>query len=354
MRYEFTPNTASSDLWALAPAVYLLDAITRVELLGHDLTQFLRSLGLRRDNLEQPGKYVTYDQYYGIIAYCINTLKVPEVGFIQERNIGLLSSGAAGLAAATSATVGEAIQVVLRYQNLMAVPVALSLNREAPNKMGQVARLTLGKLQHEARYPEPWHRVWAIETLVSSVYAMFQTVGMSQHVQSVQLSYTVPKHLTIYEETFACPVTFNATADVVIFDAAILDTLQVAADASVCSLAKRQCEASVRKLTSGASLLDQIEGIILSTSHRLPSVGTIAERLLLSERTLQRRLGELGTSYRDVANRLRHRLAVDMLNDTKLPIKEIAYLLGYTESPNFSQAFKLMEGVSPAHFRLRQ
>jgi AraC-like DNA-binding protein len=68
---------------------------------------------------------------------------------------------------------------------------------------------------------------------------------------------------------------------------------------------------------------------------------------------LQRRLGELQTNYREVANRLRHRLAAELLRETDLPVKEIAYLLGYTESPNFSQAFKTMEGVSPANFRTR-
>jgi len=328
--------------------MYLLDAVTRVEQMGHDLNQFLKSLGLSRDSLEQPGKYVAFDQYYGIIDHCINELNVPEVGFIQERNVALLASGVAGLAFSTSATVGQAIEVVLKYQDLMAVPVALDLHRD-----GTSAKLTLGNLQHEARYPQAWHRVWAVETLVSSVYALFQSTGMGQHVHSVQLSFAAPRHIAIYHDTFTCPVAFNAAQDEITFSTVILDVPQPSADPLVCALAKRQCEASVRKLASATNLLDQIEGIILSSAHKLPSIGTVAERLIVSERTLQRRLGELQTNYREVANRLRHRLAVELLRETDLPVKEIAYLLGYTESPNFSQAFKTMEGISPANFRAR-
>lgn len=348
MRYDFAPKATPPDLWQLAPAIYLLDAVTRVEQLGYDLSQYLRSLGLTRESLEQSGKYVTSDQYYGIIAYCVSELGVPEVGFIQKRNVALLASGVAGLASSTSATVGESIKIVLQYQDLLALPVLLHLDQQ-----GSIAKLTLGKLQHQARSAQQWHRVWAVETLASSVYALFHSLGLREQVITMRFSYAIPEHSAIYHNTFVCPLEFDAQVDEIVFNTEVLDVPQPSADPLVCALATRQCEASVRKLASATSLLDQIEGIILSSSHKAPSVGTVAERLFLSERSLQRRLGELRTSYREIANRIRHRLALDMLNDTDLPIKEIAYLLGYTESPNFSQAFKSIEGISPGNFRVR-
>ena len=346
MRYDFAPAATRTDLWRLAPAIYLLDAVTRVEALGHDLTRLLASLGLTRNQLEASGKFVTCDQYYGIIAYCINELNVPEVGFIQEQHVPMLFSGVAGLAFATSATFGAAIEVALKYPDLTAVPVALSLHSESGT-----GRLRMGKLQHEATYPHGWHRVWAVETMMSSVYGLLQQAGVADGVQQATFRHPSPAHRVIYDRTFQCDLRFDADEDELVFNADILNLRQASADAMTCELALRQCETSVRKLANATNLLDQIEGIILSSSPQLPRLSTVAERLHISDRTLQRRLGELRTSYREITNRVRHSMAIDMLRETDLPVKEVAYLLGYTESANFSQAFKLIAGVSPANFR---
>ena len=345
MKYDITPIEPASP-WRLAPAIYLLDAIRRVEGAGCDMTQFLRSAGLSRRSLESPGKFVTKDQYYNIISYCVHELETPEVGFIQEDSLPLLSTGVAGLALITSETVGDVFRLVQNHPGLLALPVSVKLTvDDGP------ARITMGQLQHESDYPESWHRVWAVETMISTIYATLNERRLSGDVLAINLSYSKPSHHHIYAETFECPVSFDQVTDEMIFPAHLLDVKQRTHDASVNELALRQCDTATDKLDTAASLLDRVEGIVISSSYKAPSVLTVAERMHLSERTLQRRLGELGTSFREVVNRVQHKSAMDLLEQTNLSVKEIGYLLGYSEASNFSLAFKAMAGVSPANFR---
>jgi AraC-like DNA-binding protein len=77
----------------------------------------------------------------------------------------------------------------------------------------------------------------------------------------------------------------------------------------------------------------------------------VAKRLAMSERTLQRRLAEAGTSYVDLLSEVRSDLAKDYLKSSRTSLTEIAWLLGFSEQSAFSRAFKRWTGSSPAQYR---
>lgn len=82
-----------------------------------------------------------------------------------------------------------------------------------------------------------------------------------------------------------------------------------------------------------------------------PSLGQLAELLSVSPRTLTRYLAAEGCTLRDMANDIRYQRAYEMLADKRQTIAEIAWRLGYTNSTNFTHAFRTMAGVSPREFR---
>jgi AraC-like DNA-binding protein len=83
-------------------------------------------------------------------------------------------------------------------------------------------------------------------------------------------------------------------------------------------------------------------------------VDTIARRLGVSSRTLQRRLAAAGQSYQDVLDTVRRETAEKCIASSALPIAEVAYLVGYSEPAAFHRAFKRWTGVTPQVFRQRQ
>ena len=76
-------------------------------------------------------------------------------------------------------------------------------------------------------------------------------------------------------------------------------------------------------------------------------VADIARVLNVSARTLQRKLVEAGTSFREVSDAIRGQLAQEYLNDGAVSIAEVAFLLGFSDQSSFNFAFRGWTGESP-------
>jgi AraC-like DNA-binding protein len=74
---------------------------------------------------------------------------------------------------------------------------------------------------------------------------------------------------------------------------------------------------------------------------------SVARRLALSKRTLQRRLEDEGTSYQEVLRETRVALACHYLERTAVPLGEISFLLGFEETSSFFRAFSNWTGRTP-------
>jgi len=82
-----------------------------------------------------------------------------------------------------------------------------------------------------------------------------------------------------------------------------------------------------------------------------PSVDLATELVGVSKRSLQRRLREQGTSYREVIRRARFELACHLLRDPGLRVLDVAYALGYEDPSNFGRSFRQIAGMGPEEFR---
>jgi len=74
----------------------------------------------------------------------------------------------------------------------------------------------------------------------------------------------------------------------------------------------------------------------------------------LSERSLSRRLSELGTSFRDEVQRARLRAAEALLVDTDLKLDAVGRAIGFTSRAHFSDFFRRATGEAPSEFRARR
>jgi AraC-like DNA-binding protein len=98
-------------------------------------------------------------------------------------------------------------------------------------------------------------------------------------------------------------------------------------------------------------LIRALHALVFDLEHGPASLGDIASRLALSERTLRRRLHALGTSYNKILQDVRSSTAQEWLRHSNLTMESIAWRLGYTETANFRHAFKRWTGQSPQAFR---
>ena len=71
----------------------------------------------------------------------------------------------------------------------------------------------------------------------------------------------------------------------------------------------------------------------------------------MSARTLQRKLGESGMTYKEILDRTGHSLALIYLNAPQHSVSEIPYLLGFSPGSSFTRAFRRWTGQSPSTWR---
>jgi AraC-like DNA-binding protein len=77
----------------------------------------------------------------------------------------------------------------------------------------------------------------------------------------------------------------------------------------------------------------------------------VARQLGMSPRSLTRHLAEEGTTFGEILEQLRRRLAARYLADDRMSVQQIAWLLGYSEVGAFNHAYKRWTGTAPRRSR---
>src|SRR5262249_42311249 len=86
--------------------------------------------------------------------------------------------------------------------------------------------------------------------------------------------------------------------------------------------------------------------------HGKANLMNVSRDIAIGSRTLTRRLGDEGLTFKKVLDDSRVALAKRYLAELDLPITEVAWLLGYNEVSAFSHAFKRWTGTTPRQFRM--
>jgi AraC-like DNA-binding protein len=73
----------------------------------------------------------------------------------------------------------------------------------------------------------------------------------------------------------------------------------------------------------------------------------------VSARTLQRKLGDSGITFKEILDETRHALALAYLSAPQYSVNEITYLLGFSCGSSFTRAFRRWTGLAPSDWRAR-
>lgn len=84
-----------------------------------------------------------------------------------------------------------------------------------------------------------------------------------------------------------------------------------------------------------------------------PALALAAQAFALSERSLQRRLGEEGLSWSRLLDNTRRALAERHLHTPGMSLTQLAFLLGFSDVSSFSRAFRKWFGVPASQLRGR-
>jgi AraC-like DNA-binding protein len=155
-----------------------------------------------------------------------------------------------------------------------------------------------------------------------------------------------------HESIFDAEIHWSQPQNAIVFQNSKLDASMPQADRT--ALAARTQELWRLTGSSGAPrFINRVKGEI----RRLLATGCngiedLSDAIGMNRWTLQRRLGEEGTSFSALLEETRRGLARSYIAQGQLPLTEIAYMLGYSENSAFTRAFNKWYGASPRKVRL--
>src|SRR5262249_16934086 len=137
-------------------------------------------------------------------------------------------------------------------------------------------------------------------------------------------------------------VEFGADKDEFALNLDARELTLIHSDSHLNDLLLKYCGAALADRRGDASQLrTRVENAISSLlPHGRVLVEGVARSLGMSERTLARRLSDGGLNFTEILQQLRRDLAVRYLDDRKLHVSKVAWLVGFHEVSAFTHAFK--------------
>ncbi|MBL0370482.1 AraC family transcriptional regulator ligand-binding domain-containing protein [Rhizobium sp. KVB221] len=161
-----------------------------------------------------------------------------------------------------------------------------------------------------------------------------------------------PKSQALYREKISRKVNFDRRVNSIKLPAELFSVRNPNGDPRLFRLMDLQCRSLRPPPQKEADFTEELREFILSRiSESVISLSEAAEFFRVSERTLQRRLADAGTSLNDTRDEVRRGLAEKLLAETDLSAAEIALRLGYSAPSAFTRSTLRWFGKTPRDVR---
>jgi AraC-like DNA-binding protein len=319
-------------------------AWTQARRAGLETKPLFQKTGVTSQQINDRGARLTVQQQIRFLNFVAKSLGDELLGFHLAQIPDLRELGLVFYVAASSATVGEALQRAARYSGI--VNEGLSVKYVQGDDIRMVFEY-VGVARHSDRHQ--------IEFLMTALIRLCrQLTGLHLVPSRVRITHHGGHHrASELAAFFGDNITFGARADEVTFAGSVKTITVTSADPYLNELLVANCEQALshRRTDRGAFRVAVENAIAPLLPHGKVRASEIAARLGLSQRTAARRLASEGLTFSQVLVGLRGDLARRYLSDANLSISRIAWLLGYQEVSAFTHAFKHWTGKTPREVR---
>lgn len=169
----------------------------------------------------------------------------------------------------------------------------------------------------------------------------------------VALAHEAPKdHRHLIEAFGTRAIDFGARANSMTFlDLDAQPRRPPGQDDELALILRRYADNLLENARPAAGWHDTFRSVVAGALGEELSLELVAQRMTMSPRTLQRRLSDLETTWRDEIESVRHERAAALLRETELPVQSIAGRLGYTDARALRRAFQRWTGQTPDAYR---
>lgn len=243
-----------------------------------------------------------------------------------------------------SPTLQHGADSLRRYLPLVSPLVRASIDAVHPGRTRVSLHLT-GSAQAVPlqRYDFTWNLLLSTLRFVSARPALGPV--------RVDYAYPAPPSAAAYAGQFGCPVHFGGSANALEFaNADLLLPIPTANPLAAAGLLRLLDERLAQ--LEASSFSERVRGVLATIIDQGGALReTVAQRLLISERTLQRRLAGEGTDFSTLVDDVRRALAAQHLGNDRQSLKNLSYKLGFADPSAFHRACLRWFGKAPGEFQ---
>ena len=308
---------------------------------GHSRDDIFHKAGLDITRLRDPNERYSYRGMTRLWKLAAQVTGDPCIGIKAAGYWHPTTLHALGYSWMASSSLKEAIERTIRYLRIVSTATGIAMEQNQ-----ELVYLKFAESNDIEPAPEAFDAALAV--LVNMCKTSY---GEGFRVEHVFLRRQQPACSEEFKRFFNAPISFGAAQNAISFFSEDLEKTLPTANAELVRVNDQIIAEHLAQLDK----TDIISQVKMEVIRLLPSGDfseqLIAENLNTSLRSLQRKLTAEGISYKVLLDDIRNELAVQYMRDSRHPINEITYLLGFSEPSNFSRAFKRWTGQSPSAFR---
>lgn len=309
-----------------------------------DRAELRRSVGLASDRREDVAESVDAEAYYALFERVAaadgpNDAAPLRVGGTMRCD----EYGAFGLGWKTAPTLRDSFRRGARYARLLTNVATYEVRAEA-DAVAYVAR-RVGSARRG--------RLLSIEATLASIHTIAREVaGPTLSPTAVRFEHAPLRDPAAYERWFGAPVGFDARETAYIVSDEDADRPNRLGDAGLAAFFDAELDRALRERRAAETIAEQVADEALRTlCSGPPRMAEVARRLGVSERTLQRRLADEGSSFQEVLDTTRRSAAEALLRSGRHSLADVAFLTGFSEQSAFTRAAKRWFGQPPGALR---
>ena len=318
-------------------------AIARLQSAGVPVVPLLRHVGLTPEMIADPEERLSVRSQIALLDEAASALKDDCLGFTLARDHDPREIGLLYYVMASSQTLGDGLKRVARYSRI--TNESLVVGYREGNRL--VINLSYsGVPRHSDKHQ-----------IEFCMFAVLRLCRMLTGQNLVPQYFSIAHHRSGGTSEMArfvgTKVEFGADRDEFALNVDARELPLIHADPYLNDVLLKYCEAALAGRRGDVSQLrTRVENAISPLlPHGRVLVEDVARKLGMSERTLARKLSDEGLNFTEILQQLRRDLTVCYLDDRKLHVSKIAWLLGFHEVSAFTHACKRWTGKTPRQMR---
>ncbi|MGB1139915.1 MAG: AraC family transcriptional regulator [Halioglobus sp.] len=323
------------------PAQYALILIDLGESLGCSRSDLLQGTTFADGGMGNIGARIRDADFDQLVANAVELTGDPALGLKLGLRLNLSAHAVLGQAFMTCRDLGEVIDLFLKYYHLLASRLQLGFEVNDEHCV-----LTMesepGDLTPEFGYELLYG------ALVNTLRGLFNDPTMTM---CLEFPYPEPAHGDIYREVFGDDLHFGTMRGRVIIPRSLMDKELPSSNPVLRRLYESECARLLEDLREDDSVAEQTLRLLRKLEGQYPHMPQLAQMLNLSPRTYRRRLDEEEQSFQKLLDQVRAEHATRYLQNTRLPLSSIAYMVGFSDTSNFRRAYTKWTGKSPREVR---